>query len=252
MMETVLNAMKSCVLCRGMSDEEVRAFCEHGIAAGTLRLRSINKDEYIFHEGASPRAMYILVSGRIGISRVTMSGRSILVEEIAECGDVFGEVYLFLGMPYKICTQAIEDSEIIVMPGEMFSGPAGSGAVPDDSSGAADALNWRSGAIGSTADHIMVRNMLSLLSQKAYMLSSRIQVLASPSIREKAARFILEREMEDGSAGIGMSREAMADYMGVTRPSLSRELGKMQTEGLIRLEGRRIIVTDQEGLEMYL
>lgn len=83
---------------------------------GTLRLRSINKDEYIFHEGASPRAMYILVSGRIGISRVTMSGRSILVEEIAECGDVFGEVYLFLGMPYKICTQAIEDSEIIVMP----------------------------------------------------------------------------------------------------------------------------------------
>ena len=49
-----------------------------------------------------------------------------------------------------------------------------------------------------------------------------------------------------------MSREAMADYMGVTRPSLSRELGKMQTEGLIRLEGRRIIVTDQEGLEMYL
>ena len=58
--------------------------------------------------------------------------------------------------------------------------------------------------------------------------------------------------MEDGSAGIGMSREAMADYMGVTRPSLSRELGKMQTEGLIRLEGRRIIVTDQEGLEMYL
>ena len=98
----------------------------------------------------------------------------------------------------------------------------------------------------------MVRNMLSLLSQKAYMLSSRIQVLASPSIREKAARFILEREMEDGSAGIGMSREAMADYMGVTRPSLSRELGKMQTEGLIRLEGRRIIVTDQESLEMYL
>ena len=62
MMETVLNAMKSCVLCRGMGDEEVRAFCEHGMAAGTLRLRSINKDEYIFHEGASPRAMYIPVS----------------------------------------------------------------------------------------------------------------------------------------------------------------------------------------------
>ena len=250
--EKIIDALGNCVLCRGMSNEEVRAFCDSGMAVGTLRLRSINKDEYIFHEGASPRAMYILACGRVGISRVTMSGRSILVEEIAERGDIFGEVYLFLGMPYKICTQAIEDSEIIVMSGDMFSRSAGSGAVPDDSDVTADMRNAHSGTVGYAADYIMVRNMLSLLAQKAYMLSSRIQVLASPSIREKTARFILERELADGSAAADISREVMADYMGVTRPSLSRELGKMQAEGLIRLEGRRIVVTDQEGLEGYL
>lgn len=251
-MEKIIDAFGNCVLCRGMSDEEVRAFCESGMSAGTLRLRSINKDEYIFHEGASPRAMYILVSGRIGISRVTMSGRSILVEEIDECGDIFGEVYLFLGMPYKICTRAIEDSQIIVMSGDIFSESAGSGAAPDEGASVSGERNGRNRTGGCAVDYIMVRNMLSLLSQKAYMLSSRIQVLASPSIREKAARFILERELADGSVGAGMSREAMADYMGVTRPSLSRELGKMQSEGLIKLDGRRIVVTDQEGLEMYL
>ncbi len=246
--EKIIEALKSCVLCRGMSDEEVRAFCTGAMAAGTLRLRSINKGEYIFHEGASPQAMYILVSGSIGISRVTLSGRSILVEEIEEHGDIFGEVYLFLGMPYKICTRALEDSEVIVMSGDLFSGFSGSEAVHDN--GVYD-IGSRSGSTGA-ADYIMVRNMLSLLSQKAYMLSSRIQVLASPSIREKAARFILERELADGSVGTEMSREAMADYMGVTRPSLSRELGKMQAEGLIRLDGRRIVVTDRDGLEMYL
>ncbi len=250
MNEAVADTLKNCVLCRGMSDEEVRALCKSEMAAGTLRLRSINKGEYIFHEGASPRAMYILVSGRIGISRVTLSGRSILVEEITERGDIFGEVYLFLGMPYKICTEALEASEIIVMSGDMFSRSAGVCSISgsDDEAGGHDLQKVGS----SAADYIMVRNMLSLLSQKAYMLSSRIQVLASPSIREKAARFILERELADGSVGTEMSREAMADYMGVTRPSLSRELGKMQTEGLIRLEGRRIVVTDQDGLEMYL
>lgn len=73
MNEAVADILKNCVLCRGMSDEEVRALCESKMAAGTLQLRSINKGEYIFHEGASPRAMYILVSGRIGISRVTLS-----------------------------------------------------------------------------------------------------------------------------------------------------------------------------------
>lgn len=246
--EKIIKALENCVLCRGMSDEEIRAFCTGAMAAGTLRLRSINKGEYIFHEGASPQAMYILVSGSIGISRVTLSGRSILVEEIEEYGDIFGEVYLFLGMPYKICTRAVENSQVIVMSGDMFSQFSVSDVAPDDGACGSGLQNGSTGA----ADYIMVRNMLSLLSQKAYMLSSRIQVLASPSIREKAARFILERELADGSVGAEMSREAMADYMGVTRPSLSRELGKMQAEGLIRLDGRRIVVTDQDGLEMYL
>lgn len=252
MLEKIIDALANCVLCQGMSDEEIRAFCGSSMAAGTLHLVSISKGGYIFHEGASPQAMYVLVSGHIGISRVTMSGRNILVEEIEECGDMFGEVYLFLGMPYKICTIALEDSEIIAMSGDMFSGFSGSSTSLYDSTGDVSTSNVSSRSLEYAAEYTMVRNMLSLLSQKAYMLSSRIQVLASPSIREKAARFILEREMSDGSVGAEMSREAMADYMGVTRPSLSRELGKMQTEGLIRLDGRRIIVTDQDGLEMYL
>ena len=265
----VAEIMKKCVLCRGMDDEEVRAFCEEGLAAGMLRMRSVNKGEYVFHEGAAPRALYILASGRIAISRVTMSGRSILVEEIEQRGDMFGEVYLFLGMPYKICTQAAEDSEIIVMSGELFSqayGRSDSGArgtasgvgVSEraafgytDQKCAAGSEN-ADDAAGDTVGNIMVRNMLALMAQKAYMLSGRIQVLASPSIREKAARFILEREQPDGTISAEMSREAMADYMGVTRPSLSRELSKMQADGLIKIDGRRIVVSDQDGLEGYL
>lgn len=265
----VAEIMKKCVLCRGMDDEEVRAFYEEGLAAGMLRMRSVNKGEYVFHEGAAPRALYILASGRIAISRVTMSGRSILVEEIEQRGDMFGEVYLFLGMPYKICTQAAEDSEIIVMSGELFSqayGRSDSGARGTASGvgvseraafGCADqkcaaGSENADDAAGDTVGNIMVRNMLALMAQKAYMLSGRIQVLASPSIREKAARFILEREQPDGTISAEMSREAMADYMGVTRPSLSRELSKMQADGLIKIDGRRIVVSDQDGLEGYL
>lgn len=265
----VAEIMKKCVLCRGMNDEEVGAFCEAGMDARMLRLRSVNKGEYVFHEGAAPRALYILAEGRIAISRVTMSGRSILVEEIEDSGDMFGEVYLFLGMPYKICTQAAEDSEIIVMSGELFSqayGHSDSGArgtsagVGDSELDVLCCADQRCAAGGENADdaaddtvgNIMVRNMLALLAQKAYMLSGRIQVLASPSIREKAARFILERERPDGTVSAEMSREAMADYMGVTRPSLSRELSKMQADGLIKIDGRRIVVADQDGLESYL
>ena len=44
----------------------------------------------------------------------------------------------------------------------------------------------------------------------------------------------------------------MADYLNITRPSLSRELGKMQEEGILELSRRQILVKDQEKLEFYL
>ena len=42
----------------------------------------------------------------------------------------------------------------------------------------------------------------------------------------------------------------MADYLNITRPSLSRELGKMQEEGILELSRRQILVKDQEKLEI--
>ena len=38
----------------------------------------------------------------------------------------------------------------------------------------------------------------------------------------------------------------------MTRPSLSRELGNMEKEGIVKLEGRKIIIMSQEKLEEYL
>ena len=45
-----------------------------------------------------------------------------------------------------------------------------------------------------------------------------------------------------------MNREQMADFLGVTRPSLSRELAAMRDEGLLQMEGRSIRVPDIASL----
>ena len=42
---------------------------------------------------------------------------------------------------------------------------------------------------------------------------------------------------------------AVAEYLGVTRPSLSRELAAMRAEGLLRMEGRSIRVPDAGALQ---
>ena len=46
----------------------------------------------------------------------------------------------------------------------------------------------------------------------------------------------------------GSTTEQMADFLGVTRPSLSRELAAMRDEGLLDLHGRRVRVPDTAAL----
>ena len=49
-----------------------------------------------------------------------------------------------------------------------------------------------------------------------------------------------------------MGRQEMADYLNATRPSLSRELMKMQDEGMLSVSGRQITVLDQDSLKGVL
>ncbi|EAH3957118.1 helix-turn-helix domain-containing protein [Listeria monocytogenes] len=41
------------------------------------------------------------------------------------------------------------------------------------------------------------------------------------------------------------TREEIAAYLGIARPSLSREFGRMKDEGLIRVNGHEVVVVDQ-------
>lgn len=64
--------------------------------------------------------------------------------------------------------------------------------------------------------------------------------------------FLTERQGKDGRVMGNLAREDMADYLNVSRPSLSRELGNMTREGILRIEGRNIVIVNQEELESYL
>ena len=48
---------------------------------------------------------------------------------------------------------------------------------------------------------------------------------------------------------LDMTREELADYLGVTRPSLSRTLTQMQEDGIVSIHGKLIKVTDIELFE---
>ena len=53
----------------------------------------------------------------------------------------------------------------------------------------------------------------------------------------------------DGTVALAMNREELADWLNIARPSLSRELMRMQKDGFIEIKGKQIYIPDALLLE---
>mgnify|MGYP002740952295 CR=1 FL=1 len=84
------------------------------------------------------------------------------------------------------------------------------------------------------------------------LLHTKLKILASGTLREKIVRYLFPHIDEKGQIALKVSREFIAAYLAVSRPSLSRELSAMQREGIIEAAGRTIRILDMEQFEEYL
>lgn len=92
----------------------------------------------------------------------------------------------------------------------------------------------------------LIRNVLALLARKNMELLRRIDLLTFPGTREKALAYLSDMQERGGVRGRSalrskspFNREELADFLSVDRSALSRELGKLRDEGLIRFERNR-------------
>lgn len=226
--EAFLPLLKHCMLTKGMSDEEIREL----LASSEVRLRHYGKGEIVFHEGETPHGLYILLAGSVNILKDTFSGRQIFISEIDEPGDMFGEVYEVLRQPYDMYVETTKKTDLLEMSSELFS--------------------WNAGATVTHSALKVQRNLMRIFARKAYNMHNKIKVLASGSLREKIVRFLFQQLDADGTVELTASREYLAAYLAVTRPSLSRELSAMQRDGILRVDGKKIKVLDMERFEAYL
>jgi CRP-like cAMP-binding protein len=94
-------------------------------------------------------------------------------------------------------------------------------------------------------------NLLSELSEKYWRQGGQLALLRLPTLRAKLSRLLLDARREQGSDTVLLSgtRETLASELGVNRSALSRELGRMQREGLLEARRRRITLLDLAGLQ---
>ena len=89
---------------------------------------------------------------------------------------------------------------------------------------------------------IFLQNMLKTIGDKYFNLFDRINILREKSLRLKVMAYLhtLSGRGETNVVTIPFSKTVLADYLLVNRSALSKELRKMQCDGIIAVNGREI------------
>lgn len=226
MNQKIVDILKKVPMFRGLSEEEIAGL----LGTRAVKTKVFKKGEFVFVEEDVPDQLMILLSGEVLVAKDTLAGNRRILTKITDSGDMFGEIYTFMELTsYEMYAECLKASEILFIDrGILELDPGQNRAV-----------------------QIMCGNLLKIFATKAYRMNKRLRILSSLSIREKIARFLIENQGKERIVMVP-PREEMADYLNVTRPSLSRELMNMATDGIIEVNGREVRILRQESLEEFL
>lgn len=213
---------QQCSLFHDLEESELLCYLEHSY----MEEISLNKGSYVFSENDVPRGIYILLSGAISIGRMSVNGQRLTISEFNEFGTVFGEVFYYLDLEtYAQYAYAEENSHVLLV---------------KEVSNIMEPCYQK-------VDVVLKRNMLHILAQKSYYLNQKLRIISRTTLREKICCLLYELPKAKY-----MTREEMAEYLSVSRPSVSRELLRMQEEHIIRLEKGKIQIVDMRIIESYV
>ena len=103
-------------------------------------------------------------------------------------------------------------------------------------------------------DAAIAENMLRLSANRIMRLEKRVELLSFYSIQGKIAFSLLNDFPADSGQMISLplSKTTWAEYLNVSRTSLSRELKSMCEAGMIQVRGREIRILQRDFLEALL
>ena len=91
------------------------------------------------------------------------------------------------------------------------------------------------------AHRLFMENVLKAIGDKYFILFDRINILREKSLRSKIMAYLYSlNNGKKSTVTIPFTKTMLADYLLVNRSALSKELKKMENEGIIAVNGREI------------
>lgn len=201
-------------LFRGFDDGEL----DRALSFCSAVLRRYEKGTLLHRSGEPMRHFGLVLSGSVQVCTDDLDGNRMIMADVTE-GVSFGESLCYLRADDPpVYIFAAEDCTILLLSCDAFFRP-----LSDPFS------------VG------LLRRFTSMLAARTLSMNSRIQILSKRTIREKLMTYFSELAASGATRSftVPLSREDMAAYLGTNRSALSRELSRMQRDGLIRFRGNR-------------
>ena len=202
------------------------------LASRTVR-KLFSSGELLFSEGEPCSGLHIIARGKVRIFKTSASGRE-QVLAVNVPGESVAELPVFDGGPYPASAVAIEDTEIAFISRRDFN--------------------------AFCIEHPAVPlKMLSVVGARLRQLVGIIEELSFTTVRQRLIAVLVKLAQTRGTMmerGIEFqlpsTHQELANQLGTVRELISRNLMRLQAEGLIEVDGRHIVVKDIKGLSALL
>lgn len=202
------------------------------LAARTVR-KLFSAGELLFSEGEPCNGLHIIARGKVRIFKTSMSGRE-QVLAVNGRGESIAELPVFDGGPYPASAIAVEDVELAFISRRDFH---------------AYCLEHPEVAL----------KVLSVVGARLRRLVGIIEELSFTTIRQRLISALIKLAQSEGKTtarGIEFqlpaTHQELANQLGTVRELISRNLMRLQAEGLLDVDARQIVVKDMKGLSALL
>lgn len=202
------DVLRATTLLRGMPDATL------AVLLGRLRprLQRHPRGSFLLLAGYAERDLGIVLAGRVHAHKTAPDGASVLVNTLGP-GSLFGDVLSAAGAKSPVTLTAEADTLALYLPYEHIIRPP----------------------VADEAHFQLLQNLVATMGAKYLGLDRRLDLLICKSLRARIGLWLLEQADAAGSDTftVPLTRAALAAYLNCDRSALSRELGRMQREGLI-------------------
>lgn len=210
-------------LFNGLKTDEIAR-----IAHGT-RIVKTQRGDTLFSKGDQPTGFYLIVYGQIKLAFTSSQGGEKVVDIVSQ-GQSFGEAVMFMEKPHIVFAQALKDCVLLHISKAVIL----------------DELE---------RDPKLAQKMIAGLAVRLHHLMIDVESYSLHSGKQRIIGYLLRENMESDETSVTITlptnKGVIASRLNLTQEHFSRILHELSENGLIVVEGRRIVIPDVEALRCY-